>query len=96
MEYCCRKTRNIRICSDRGSRFDELHVVVIDGEGKITGNSGTILEKHLNLSKAKDATFSAGSPRIGESYLQSNSEYIFGGGAPSGVAALDLVLDLLR
>ena len=74
--------------SDRGSRFDELHVVVIDGEGKITGNAGTILEKHLNLSKAKDATFSVGSPSYWRKYLQSNSEYIFGGGAPSGIAAL--------
>ena len=25
----------------RGARFDELHVVVLDGDGKITGNAGT-------------------------------------------------------
>jgi hypothetical protein len=74
--------------SDRGSRFDELHVVVIDGEGKITGNAGTILEKHLNLSKAKDATFSVGSPSYWRKYLQSNSSNIFAGGAPTGLAAL--------
>ena len=37
----------------RGARFDEVHVVVIDGDGAITGNSGTILEKHLNLSQSK-------------------------------------------
>ena len=42
----------------RGSRFDEIHVVVIDDEGKVTGNVGTILEKNLSLSKAKDAEFS--------------------------------------
>ena len=48
--------------SDRGGRFDEVHVVVIDGNGTITGNAGTVLEKHLNLSKAKDAEFSVGSP----------------------------------
>jgi hypothetical protein len=29
----------------RGSRFDELHILVIDGEGQITGNAGTIIEK---------------------------------------------------
>ena len=52
----------------RGARFDELHVVVLDGDGKITGNAGTVLEKHLNLSKAKDAEFSVGSlQHIGES-----------------------------
>ena len=45
----------------RSSRFDEVHVVVIDDDGDVTGNAGTILEKNLNLSKAKDAEFSAGS-----------------------------------
>jgi len=69
----------------RGARFDELHVIVLDGEGKITGNSGTILEKHISLSKAKDAEFSAGSPSYWRKYLKSNSEYIFGGSAPSGL-----------
>ena len=71
--------------AERGARFDEVHVVVIDGEGKVTGNAGTILEKHLNLSKAKDATFSTGSPSYWRSYLKSNSVYIYGGDEPSGV-----------
>ena len=71
--------------TDRGSRFDEVHVVVIDGEGKITGNTGTILEKHLGLSKAKDAEFSLGTPSYWRSYLKANSQYIFGGSEPSGV-----------
>ena len=74
-----------KFAADRGARFDEVHVVVIDGEGKITGNTGTILEKHLNLSKATDAEFSAGSPSYWRSYLKSNSEYIFGGDEPSTV-----------
>ena len=34
----------------RNSRFDEVHVVVIDAAGEVSGNAGTILEKHLNLS----------------------------------------------
>ena len=71
--------------SARGSRFDELHVIVLDGEGKVTGNSGTILEKHLSLSKASDAEFSAGSPSYWRKYLKQNSEFIFGGSAPSGL-----------
>ena len=45
----------------RGGRYDEVHVVVIDDSGDITGNAGTILEKHLNLSKATDAEYSVGS-----------------------------------
>ena len=77
----------------RGARFDELHVVVLDGDGKITGNAGTVLEKHLNLSKAKDAEFSVGSPAYWRKYLKSNSEYIFGGGAPTGLTTTGFSAD---
>ena len=70
--------------SSRGGRFDEIHVVVIDGDGKITGNAGTIVEKHLGLSKAKDAEFSSGSPSYWRKYLKDNSGYVFGGSEPSG------------
>jgi len=69
----------------RSSRFDELHVVVIDDTGSITGNAGTILEKHLSLSKAKDAEFSVGSPSYWRKYLYNSSAYIFGGSQPSGI-----------
>jgi hypothetical protein len=69
----------------RSSRFDEVHVVVIDGTGNITGNALTILEKHTNLSKAKDATFSSGSSSNWRKYLADNSSYIFGGSEPVGV-----------
>ena len=68
--------------ANRGGRFDEVHVVVIDDKGTVSGNAGTILEKHLNLSKAKDAEFSVGSPSYWRKYLYTNSQYIFGGSAP--------------
>jgi len=69
----------------RNSRFDELHIIVIDDEGKVTGNAGTILEKHLGLSKAKDAVYSFGSPSYWRRYLTTGSQYIFGGSSPTGV-----------
>ena len=69
----------------RSSRFDEVHVVVIDDKGLLTGNSGSILEKHLGLSKAKDAEFSVGSSSYWRKYLASASSLIFGGSAPSGI-----------
>jgi len=72
----------------RGGRFDEVHVVIIDDKGTITGNAGSILEKHLNLSKAKDAEFSVGSPSYWRKYLYTNSEYIFGGSAPVGITTI--------
>jgi len=72
--------------SERGGRFDEVHVVVIDAKGTISGNAGTVLEKHLNLSKAKDATFSVGSPSYWRKYLYTNSTNIFGlGGKEIGI-----------
>ena len=61
----------------RSSRFDEVHVVVIDDKGEVTGNAGTVLEKHLGLSKAKDAEFSAGSPSYWRKYIYNNSTNIF-------------------
>jgi len=69
----------------RDSRFDEVHVVVIDAFGTITGNAGTILEKHLSLSKASDAEFSVGNPSYWRKYVANNSQYIFGLGAPTGI-----------
>jgi len=72
----------------RGGRFDEVHVVVIDDKGTVTGNAGSILEKHLNLSKAKDGEYSVGSPSYWRKYLYTNSEYIFGGSAPVGVTTV--------
>lgn len=71
--------------ASRDSRFDELHVVVIDALGQVTGNAGTILEKHLGLSKATDAEFSVGSPSYWRKYIATNSQYIFAGGAPAGI-----------
>ena len=69
----------------RGSRFDEVHVVVIDGDGDITGNSGTILEKNLSLSKAKDAEYSLGSPSYWRKFTANSSQYIFAGSQPAGI-----------
>lgn len=70
---------------NRGSRFDEVHVIVIDALGTITGNVGTVLEKHLSLSKAKDAEFAVGSPSYWRKYLANNSAYIFGGSGPNAI-----------
>ena len=69
----------------RNSRFDEVHVLVYDDKGNVTGNAGTLLEKHVALSKAKDAEYSLGSPAYWRSYLYTNSDNLFGGSAPAGI-----------
>ena len=83
--------------SERGGRFDEVHVVVIDAKGTISGNAGTILEKHLSLSKAKDATFSVGSPSYWRKYLYTNSTNIFGlGGNEIGIVTTGFTSDFTQ
>ncbi len=72
-------------CSERNSRHDEMHILVIDDKGTITGVPGQILEKHFNLSKAKDATSSVATPSWYRKYLVEDSDYIFGGNEPVGV-----------
>ena len=67
----------------RDSRFDEVHVVVIDDNGSVSGNAGTILEKHLSLSKAKDAEYSVGSTAYWRKYIANNSRYVFAGSEPA-------------
>ena len=69
----------------RDARFDEVHVVVIDGEGEVTGNPGTILERHLNFLKAKDAEYSLGSTAYWRKYLYNASTQVFGGSEPAGI-----------
>ena len=82
-----------QFASGRDSRFDEVHVVVVDDTGSVTGNAGTILEKHLSLSKAKDAEYSVGSTAYWRKYLANNSTYIFGGSAPTGITTTGFSAD---
>ena len=71
----------------RAALNDEVHVVVIDDKGEISGNVGTILEKHLSLSKATDAEFSVGDASYYRKYVKAQSEYIYLGGEPAGTRA---------
>lgn len=78
----------------RNSKNDEIHVVVLDDKGSISGNAGTILEKHAFLSKAKDAVNSLGSRVYYKEYIADNSNQIFvgvatgNGSIASGIATV--------
>ena len=78
----------------RNARFDEVHVVVVDDDGDVTGNPGTILEKHVNLSKGLDAEFQNGSRSYYRQFAANGSGYIFLGGQPTGSTALDFQLNV--
>ena len=41
-----------KFSSDRSSKNDAMHIVVVDDNGSVTGIQGNILEKHISLSKA--------------------------------------------
>ena len=68
----------------RNSRFDEMHIVIFDDTGEVTGNAGTILEKSIGISKGRDAEFSVGTPSYWRKFLVNTSRYIFGGSQPAG------------
>lgn len=59
------------------SAKDELHVVVVDAGGEISGVSGTILEIYQGVSRATDAKGEAGSVAYYQTLINENSSYIY-------------------
>jgi phage tail sheath protein FI len=60
-----------------GSTNDEMHVVVYDNTGAISGTSGTILEVYPNLSKAALARSEDGTTITYYDYINKNSRWIW-------------------
>jgi len=71
--------------TNRNGEGDALHVVVVDDLGTLTGTQGSLLEKHVSLSKAKDAVSNVNSPQKiwYEGYVADFSEYVYAGSNPS-------------
>jgi DNA/RNA endonuclease YhcR with UshA esterase domain len=63
----------------KGGKFDEMHILVIDEDGSVTGTPNTILEKYLFVSKAKDATTLDGSLVYFHTAIAERSNYVFPG-----------------
>lgn len=59
--------------------YDEMHVVVTDEDGVISGVAGTILEIHQGLSKATDAKDTDGTSLYYPTYINLGSQYIYWG-----------------
>jgi hypothetical protein len=64
-------------CTAQGGLYDELHVVVIDTGGLITGIKNTVLEVFPYLSKGIDAVDSLGNSNYWKNYIFKNSKYIY-------------------
>lgn len=63
----------------KGAFRDELHLLVVDTEGKVTGTPGTILERHIGLSKATDAKTTNGEVNHIVNALKFGSNHIYAG-----------------
>ena len=66
-------------CLDKGGKNDELHIIVLDGDGQLTGTPNTLLEKFLSVSKASDAKSTVGENNYYANVLKQTSQYIYWG-----------------
>jgi hypothetical protein len=75
------KPRTSQYAANRNGRSDEIHVVIIDDTGTVSGIQGNLLEKHIGLSKATDAISAVNSPQKiwWKNYLAVYSNYVYAG-----------------
>ena len=71
--------------TNAGGFRDELHILVIDIDGGITGTTGALLEKFTGISKASDAKTSVGEANYYKEVVKQKSEYIYWGLHETGV-----------
>ena len=70
----------------RSAKNDQIHIVVVDDTGKVSGTAGALLEKYTFLSKASDARISPTQGIYYKDYLATNSENVFAGVARATTA----------
>jgi hypothetical protein len=60
-----------------GGSSDEMHIIVVDENGVISGTAGTILEKFAFVSKASDAKKPDGTNNYYKNVINTNSEWVW-------------------
>lgn len=82
-------TSNFVVAKTNNSTLkDEMHIIVVDEDGVITGTANTVLERFSNLSKCSDARGDDGSSIYYKEVLYRNSKWIHWlGHAPGSNAA---------
>ena len=63
--------------SDRSGSNDELHVVVVDEDGGITGKAGDVLEVYDSVSKASDAKTPQGDTNYYPDVIYNKGAYVY-------------------
>ena len=63
----------------KGAHNDEMHILVIDIDGGITGTPGTLLERFLSVSKASDGKTDVGENNYYPVVVKQKSGYVYWG-----------------
>ena len=63
--------------SAAGGSLDEMHILVLDEDGGITGTAGSILETFEGVSQASDAKTSTGSSNYYADVIYNQSKYVY-------------------
>jgi hypothetical protein len=72
-----------------GGSNDELHIIVVDIDGAISGTAGTILERFAGVSKASDARDSLGRSNFYKNVINTRSEWIWWTDHPAAATSTD-------
>lgn len=62
---------------DKAGSGDELHIIVIDEDGKFSGSANTVLEKYAFVSKASDAISDTGESNFYKTVINEQSSYVW-------------------
>lgn len=63
--------------TSKGGSNDEIHVIVVDEDGGISGTANTVLEVYQKLSKASDAKSPQGDTNYYPTVIQTRSKYVY-------------------
>jgi hypothetical protein len=78
------RPRTSTFASNKGISNDELHIVVIDTTGVITGAANTIVERFTYLSKLSDGRNTEGAKTYYAEVLNEQSSFVYAGAALGG------------
>ena len=71
--------------ADRGVKYDEVHVGVIDTTGEVSGAANTVLERFTFLSKISDAKSPEGGSLYYKDIINDQAQYVFHGADVGGL-----------
>lgn len=63
--------------TEKGASGDEMHIVVVDADGKWSGTAGTVLESFAFVSKASEAKKTDGATAYYKTVLNNSSSYVY-------------------